>query len=86
MKIDSSDEQLENAQRPISVNREFASNVTVRREMHQSKHCEGTTSTELGIQIDLRAEHCANAKTPISCRCEGYSNVILLSEVHNSKQ
>jgi hypothetical protein len=64
MQIDFSDEQPQNTDLPIIESWLSFSNVTLERDVQDSKHDSEIVSMDEGIQIDSRAEHRRNADSP----------------------
>jgi hypothetical protein len=65
MQIDESDEQFENASRPIRDNAEPDSNVTEPRLLQSQKQLSPSSATDEGIQISESDEQTQNAFIPI---------------------
>jgi hypothetical protein len=65
MKMDKSDMQSENAERPIHDSLESDSNMTAERDRHPTKDSAQSFSTEEGMIIEESDEHFKKAESPI---------------------
>jgi hypothetical protein len=68
MKIDESDEHLENAEFPIDERWEPASKVTRERDVHSENDCSQSSWTEEGMNSEESDEQLEKAEFPIDER------------------
>jgi hypothetical protein len=82
MHIAERDEHSAKARYSISLSFETASNVTIEREEHDSKHLLESFSTDAGMQIADREKHLEKALSSISRTLETPKNLTLESSEH----